>query len=205
MGVTLALAGIGSASAEPMQFDHETGEVVVGGEVEPLSSGEREATGDLGDAMGLFGAKVDDPAIQSALAASNTRTSRMTDQELVALDVKWKEEAAGGAMSRSVTQVECSQVLRDFGMVFRQFGQMLVADAKGVVVCATEKPESYFFGNESWFRQTMKAAEGETEASGQVAERPPPGAPTMPLYAPVVDPDSGKTLGVGRAIFKTGL
>jgi hypothetical protein len=202
--VLVCLAGPWQGRAQPLTFDREESEVVIGGVIEPLSSGARQATGDLGDAMALFAAKVDDPRIQSALAASNRKTSAMKTDAIVALDVKWKEEADGGEMGSSVLSADCSDVLRNFSDTFRQFESLIVTDAAGVLVCASEKPEAYFFGNQDWWVQTMKAPAGRAAASATAAIRPG-SVPTQALYAPVVDPDNGTTLGVARAIYASGL
>jgi hypothetical protein len=97
----------------------------------------------------------------------------------------------------------CSDVLRRFRDTYGQFASILVTDAKGVVVCATARPETYYYGSQSWWRTVVDAPGNAPRASAPVREISGLGAPTQTIYAPVVDPDTGAKLGIGRAIYKT--
>jgi len=192
---------VGALDDYPMYDGFFVGDEIL---ITPVTRAERAAMKEVDTALGLFGSKVDDERIRKALVAANEKASGMKPEEFLALDTRWRGGKDVDAIVKSVLEAECSEVLRSFRTTFRDFVMILVTDAVGVAVCATDRPPAYLFSGRSWWKKTFLDPGSESWAGSEGVKQPRTGEHRAAVFAPVVDPDTGAKLGVGVAIVKAG-
>jgi hypothetical protein len=199
----LALAFLSQriAGAQTVEIERDEGrwqvEVV---EIVPLSLGDRELVGELADALSLFGGKVENAEIRSAVAKSNAKTASMTPGELTALSERWTKSTNSAEMVTAVLTAPCSEVLRKFRETFQDFGLMLVTDRAGVVVCETERTDRFSFGGEPWLKTVLNPTGADGAMGAPIRPKAEGAEPRTPILVPVSDPDTGERIGVGLAL-----
>jgi hypothetical protein len=93
---------------------------------------------------------VTDPVVLGAVVAQNGQ--HLEQAEIEARDRAWTEGQAD-ALVKSVTAGPCATRLRELAASGPQYGEVLLMDEDGALVCATNKTSDYWQGDEpKWAR-----------------------------------------------------
>jgi hypothetical protein len=89
-----------------------------------------------------------DKALLAAVRAQNAQ--KLTMAEIERRDKAWPGDAA---LVRSVTTGACADRLRELAATSKQYGEILLMDDQGALVCASNPTSDYFQGDEpKWQR-----------------------------------------------------
>lgn len=131
-----------------------------------------------------------DEAIVAAVKRQNVRSMPLADIQKI--DKEWM---AGGAQAtvRQVTTGACADRLRALAATDARYGETLVMDDQGALVCATQRTSDYWQGDEAKWTRTFNGGKGtpfidrpklDESAKERLAQ----------ISLPVVE--NGKTIGV---------
>lgn len=102
----------------------------------------------LADDMGGW---VHEPQLVDAIRQQNTRTAGLVEDEILALDAKWRDQVvSGGAFVNEVMENALSAFLREVKMQAQgQFTEIFVTDARGLNVGQSDLTSDYWQGDEA--------------------------------------------------------
>lgn len=113
-------------------------------------------------------------------------------------DRRWQ---AGGMeeLVKTLVTNACARRLLEFQEAHDGYAEIFVADAQGFVVGATNRTSDYDQADEDWWVQGY--AEGRGKAFyGEIEYDESAMAESIPVYLPVMDPETGQAIGVMKAV-----
>ena len=137
------------------------------------------------------------PTVVSAVRAQNQQNARLTYDEIVALDRKWRAETA--SVSKPMIQALMANALSSFLTLKKQSGgglytEIIVMDNKGLNVGQSDVTSDYWQGDEDKWRKTFLVGPksmhiddiGRDESTHRLQSQ---------ISLPVVDPVTKKPIG----------
>ena len=98
-----------------------------------------------------------DPVLVAAVVAQNNQG--LARAEIEKRDQEWLAGTAD-ALIRSVTTGPCAIRLRELAASASQYGEVLVMDQAGALVCATNRTSDYWQGDEPKFSRSFNEGKG---------------------------------------------
>ena len=99
-----------------------------------------------------------DPAVQAAIAESNAAHGGLSQEQLVALDDKWRAEV-GHADAPTIAPVRDSQISQAMRAHVAESGgkitEIIVMDKRGMNVAVSDVTSDYWQGDEAKFQETF--------------------------------------------------
>jgi hypothetical protein len=108
------------------------------------------------EAVKLRGWTADKPLV-AAINAQNAQ--HLTAAEIQRRDKAWTD-GTDKALPQSVTTGPCANRLRELGGKSSMYGEILVMDNQGALVCATNPPSDYWQGDEPKWTRTFAGGKG---------------------------------------------
>ncbi len=138
-----------------------------------------------------------DPVILRAIKAHNTRNARLSPSEIESLDIQWRLET--GSRHRPMIDAVLKSELSKCLMRLRQAAggrvtEILVMDARGMIVGVDHANSDYWQGDEEKWRKTFLAGPGSVFVD-DVEHDPSTDAFQSEVSFAVTDPESGEVIG----------
>lgn len=145
--------------------------------------------------------KLQDTAITSAVSRANSRTPA-SPIAVMKIDEQWQRASIQDPTVSSRVDARCNESLKRMSDQNTDFEEIIVTDSKGLVVCQSRMTERYFQGGQSWWRECVESGRLSHSRLNYEATS---GALTLSIFAPVLDPSTGKAIGVARALLRRHL
>ena len=142
--------------------------------------------------------KLQDLAVTSAVSRANSRTPANV-VAVMKVDEQWRKASIQDPTVSSRVDAACSESLRLLSDHSSDFEEILVTDSQGLVVCQTRMTERYFQGDQAWWRECVESGRLSHSRLDYDAAS---GAVALSIFAPVLDPSTGESIGVARALLR---
>lgn len=144
-------------------------------------------------------AKLQDAVILEAVRQSNRENQVALGSQIMIIEERWKNPRAIDPIVVELLGSDCSRALRVFRESFPDFTEVFVTNRIGTNVCLTNKTSDYYQADEEWWQtafQTGRPSRGhpEYDASARLV--------AVPLYVPVIDPETKEVIGVGKGLVR---
>ena len=140
----------------------------------------------------------DDPVVIQAVRDASAAHSALSHSKILEQDHQWQ---AGGMddLVKALLTNDCAKRLLAFQEAHDGYAEIFVADAQGLLVGATNRTSDYYQADEDWWVQGY--AEGRGKAFyGEIEYDESAMSESIPVYLPVMDPQTGKAIGVIKAV-----
>ena len=139
------------------------------------------------------------PVIVDAVRKSNIQHENTSLREILDIDKAWEESIVETVLMRQLRNNACAKLLIQFQGTNGGFAEIFVTNSKGLNVCQTNRTTDYFQADEPWWgiafdHDTGRSRGGMPEYDLSAATA------AIPIYAPIIDPDSQKAIGVTKAV-----
>lgn len=159
----------------------------------------QEVTRVLETRMALIDRLAADPLVVGAVRASGRDNAELTQADILHLDAAWQKATGLTELMRSVLTNACAEHLLDFQEANDGFPEIFVTDEKGLIVAATNRTSDYYQADEDWWVRGYDAGRGRSYC-GELEYDESAHAEAIAVYVPVRDPDSGRAIGVIKAV-----
>lgn len=193
-GTALLLGAAGCPGTNSDQPDSEKDRAPV-----PVPSFEREVEAVLERKITLVEQLAADTTVVEAVRTSNRRHKGITEAEIARLDEQWQRTEGIDAFVKSLLTNECAKILAEFEVAHEGFPEVFVTNERGLVVAETNKTTDYFQADESWWVKAYNDGTGESHY-GEIEFDKSAGSECISLHVPVMDPETGKAIGVIKAV-----
>lgn len=138
-----------------------------------------------------------DPTIIAAIKAQNEKHASLSEEEIVALDNQWREQADADSkpmidelLSRDVSKLLMEKQEASTGLISEAF----IMDSKGLNVGQSAETSDYWQGDEDKWQKTYLVGPDAIFVDG-VEVDDSSGALQSQVSLPITDPDSGDVIG----------
>jgi hypothetical protein len=137
--------------------------------------------------------------VVNAVREANRKSGGMSKKEIARLDQQWQAAEELNDLIKSLITNECARFMVDFQEDNDGFPEIFVTDAMGLVVAATNRTSDYLQSDESWWRMAYNDGQGRSH-HGEIEYDESAHSESISLHVPVIDRDSGKAIGVLKAV-----
>jgi hypothetical protein len=204
--VLIGLLPIAGGSLILIDGAHETQQELVG---EHLTEYAEFVQSKLGNYFQRFTFQIENLAnaaqVQDVVRRSNSQILGMEGWEtkIQAIEADWPHlEQAKSALLHDLLINPASQFLRDYNRVSASFDEILVTDAYGRLVAATNKTENYLHGGQRWWRFAYREGMGG-KYLGDISPDKSARLYAMEIAEPILDPVTKSAIGVIKAVIDT--
>ncbi|MEL6999052.1 MAG: hypothetical protein AAFP68_12385 [Pseudomonadota bacterium] len=138
-----------------------------------------------------------DPAIIAAIQARNTETNGLAEDQIIALDKKWRAEV-GGAKTPTISPVLDAPVADMLRAVRDEseglFTEIFVMDMVGLNVAASDTTSDYWQGDEAKWQKTYGVGAGAVHISEVELDESTQSYQSQ-ISVAISDPSSGTPIG----------
>jgi hypothetical protein len=140
-----------------------------------------------------------DAKIVGYVADSNNKNRELTQPEILILDEKWQKTEEMDDFIMSFITNDCAQYLMDFQDAHDEFPEIFLTDEKGLIVGESNKTSDYYQADEQWWLDAYDQGRGRSY-HGQIEYDQSALTEAISIYAPVMDPESKRAVGVLKAV-----
>jgi hypothetical protein len=143
--------------------------------------------------------------VQEIVRRSNSQMLGMQDWEkrLQQTEADWPRlEPAKSSLLQELLTNPASQFLRDYNGVSASFDEILVTDAYGRLVAATNKTDNYLHAGQRWWRFAYREGAGG-KYLGDISPDKTARLYAMEIAEPIIDPATRSAIGVIKAVVDT--
>ena len=164
-----------------------------------LPTRKRKFKRDFDESLNILSKSVHSAIVLNAVREANEKTLLLPDAVVEERDQRWQKAKGEDEFITSITNVSCSEHLKELRERHPEFTEVLVTDRKGLNVCQTNKTTDYLQSDEKWWKKTFGKGKGHNWYEQLTYDR---SAKTMgvALCVPVVDPDTDRVIGVSKAV-----
>jgi hypothetical protein len=141
----------------------------------------------------------ENPIVTRETRISNEKNKNLSLSEIKRLDEQWMTAKGMDEFSKGFMNNECAQQLVQFQEAHRGYPEIFVSDAYGLIVGSTNKTSDYYQADEEWWVKGLAEGQGYT-FYGEIEYDESAMAESIPVYVPVMDPDTKEAIGVIKAI-----
>ena len=140
----------------------------------------------------------EDPVIIQAVRDANAAAGALSRSTILEQDRQWQ---AGGMddLVKTLLTNACAKGLLAFQEAHDGYAEIFVADAQGLVVGATNRTSDYYQADEDWWGQGYAEGRGKV-FYGEIEYDESAMSEAIPVYLPVMDPQTGQAIGVMKAV-----
>src|SRR5688572_12016568 len=132
--------------------------------------------------------------VQRVVAAVVTQNADPPAAARIAeIDREWQAGASAGGLAESLLSNECAQALQAVVAANPGFDGAFVTDQQGALVCATQRPTRYFYGEQDGWRRAYADGAGAIFVASP-SDEPGSDVRVQPISVPVRA--GGRTVGV---------
>ncbi len=139
-----------------------------------------------------------DARILSAVRAANAERSRLSNRDIASMDTRWKAAEATVDFVKPFLTSPCARALGAFQEAHDEFPEILVTDARGLIVAATNKSSDFLQADEAWWVETFKRGR-QGGRTGPIEYDESTGSEAISVYVPLVDAEDA-VIGVIKAV-----
>lgn len=140
------------------------------------------------------------PLVISAIRSSNLANAFLSFKAIKELDRKWVRASVQNSFIRPFLTSECAGLLSAFRDKHKEFVEVFITDARGLLVAATNKISDFYQADEDWWVTAFRNKAGKGVFHGQVEYDESSGSQSIAFYLTVIDPGGGNPLGVIKAV-----
>lgn len=119
--------------------------------------------------------------------------------EILQLDRRWVDAEGVDEFIKPFLENEVAIKLREFQAEHMEFSEIFVTDIQGLNVGQTNKTTDYYQADEDWWMGTYNEGKGKSY-HGQIEFDESSQTEAISLYVPIIDPTTGKIIGVAKAV-----
>ena len=139
-----------------------------------------------------------DARILSAVRAANAERGRLSDREIASMDTRWQAAEATADFVKPFLTGPYARALGAFQEAHDEFPEILVTDARGLIVAATNKSSDFLQADEAWWVETFKRGR-QGGRTGPIEYDESTGSEAISVYVPLVDAEDA-VIGVIKAV-----
>lgn len=140
-----------------------------------------------------------DAVVVDTVRKANRANEPMSDKDIAKLEKQWSASPQMNELAKSLVINECAQRLIDFQEQHDGFPEIFVTDARGLIAAATNRTSDYLQADEPWWNETFNAGKGKSHY-GAIEYDESAYSESIPLYVPIIDPQTSKAIGVLKAV-----
>lgn len=140
-----------------------------------------------------------DPAILSAVIASNKKDASLSKEDIARIDDEWQKSKGVTPFIQQFLSNSTAERLLTFQKVHPGFKEVFVANAYGLNVGQTNKTSDYLQSDEAWWQNSYNDGVGKV-SHGKIEFDESSQTEAISLYVPIIDPSSSKAVGVLKAV-----
>lgn len=140
-----------------------------------------------------------DPQIIRLVRQANKENQNLSDSEISRLDQRWQQTEGIDDFIKPFITNDTALFLVTFQEKNDVFSEIFITDKKGLIIGETNKTSDYYQADEEWWVQTFDEGKGR-EFFGEIEYDESSRSEAIPIYVPVLDPDSGEVIGVIKAV-----
>ncbi len=165
-------------------------------ETDKVNSDQRQAiAGRFERRVQVLAAQLNERTVTDAIRKSNVQSHGLPLAEILDRDRRW-QLASDDSVVDELTDPACNEALRRFTKAFEGFAEILVTNARGAIVCVTNRTTDYYQADEDWWQHAFSA---KRPTNGHLAFDESAGVVAVPVYIPLRDPVTGVAIGVAKA------
>ena len=134
-----------------------------------------------------------------AVRQANDENSGLTASEIDERDLRWRASEGIDAFIKPFLTNECADALIEFQEDHDAFPELLVTDARGLIVAASNKCSDYLQADERWWTETVRGGRGRSHI-GSIEYDDSARSEAISVYAPILDPETGQAIGAIKAV-----
>jgi len=140
-----------------------------------------------------------DPYLIRLVREANEKNQGLSNTAINRLDERWQRTEGIDDFIKPFITNETALFLVAFQEENDVFSEIFVTDEKGLIVGETNKTSDYYQADEEWWVQTYNEGKGK-EFFGEIEYDESSRSEAIPIYVPVLDPDSREAIGVIKAV-----
>jgi len=140
-----------------------------------------------------------DPQLIRLVREANLKNQALSDSDISRLDERWQQTEGIDDFIKPFITNDTALLLVAFQDENDVFSEIFVTDKKGLIIGETNKTSDYYQSDEEWWVQTFNEGMGR-EFFGEIEYDESSRSEAIPIYVPVVDPDSKEVIGVIKAV-----
>ena len=130
---------------------------------------------------------------------TNEKNQSISNSEIRRLDERWQRTEGIDDFIKPFITNDTALFLVAFQDENDVFSEIFVTDMKGLIIGETNKTSDYYQADEEWWVQTFNEGKGK-EFFGEIEYDESSRSEAIPIYVPVLDPDSKAVIGVIKAV-----
>lgn len=140
-----------------------------------------------------------DPVIMNAVKETNEKNKDIALSEIKKQDEHWIAVKGVDPVIEGFITNECAGRLAAFQDKYNEYAEIFVTDARGLIVGETNKTSDYYQADEDWWVKSYQEGEGRL-SHGEIEYDESAMSESVPIYIPVMEPETKKAIGVIKAI-----
>ncbi|MCM8794371.1 MAG: hypothetical protein NC819_00990 [Candidatus Omnitrophica bacterium] len=139
------------------------------------------------------------PLVIQAAEESNQKNFGLTLPDILALNAQWVASEESSPFIKPYLLNPCAQFLVDFQEKHEEFPEIFITDNRGLNVAQTNRTSDFYQADEKWWVDAYNGGQGRS-FYGPIEYDESAFSEVIPLYAPIIQPESGKAIGVIKAL-----
>jgi len=140
-----------------------------------------------------------DPQLVNFVRSANEKNRDLSDSAINRIDERWQRTEGIDDFIKPFITNDTALFLVAFQDENDVFSEIFVTDKKGLIIGETNKTSDYFQADEEWWVQTFNEGKGK-EFYGEIEYDESSRSEAIPIYMPVLDPDSQEVIGIIKAV-----
>lgn len=140
-----------------------------------------------------------DPVVIETVRTYNEANKDLTAEEIASMDKAWRTTPGFNDLMKEILLNPCSKRLTAFQDKYDGFAEIFVTDTRGLNVGMTNKTTDYYQADEDWWVRAFAGGQG-LFYRGEIEYDESAMSESIPVYVPVIDPQTRKAIGVIKAV-----
>ncbi len=140
-----------------------------------------------------------DPLVIETARKSSEANQYLSAEEIAGRDNAWQNTPGFNDAMKEILLNPCSKRLVEFQDQYDGFPEIFLTDARGLNAAMTNKTTDYYQADEDWWVRTFADGQGHFYY-GEIGYDESSMSESIPVYIPVIDPQTQKTIGVIKAL-----
>lgn len=141
----------------------------------------------------------DNPEVIQKIAEANQENARLTQDQIMKIDKKWRETEGVDLFIVSLITNELAERLKESQKTHKNLVEIFMTDQRGNLIAATNKTTDFYQADEEWWQKTFQS-QNPNGWWGEVEFDQSSFTEAVPLYLPIFNQNHVKRIGVLKAI-----
>ena len=192
----ILIFGFMSTNCSP---EDEQGDAAPGGDQDSEVAFSEEVNQILEEKKELVKNMAQDPQVIRLVQQANQKNQDLSSSEINRLDERWQQTDGIDDFIKPFIINDTALFLVAFQEKNDVFSEIFVTDKKGLIIGETNKTSDYYQADEEWWVQSFNEGRGR-DFFGEIEYDESSRSEAIPIYVPVLDPDSKEVIGVIKAV-----